>query len=282
MSLEVKRFSDMQQFYPLVEAFLMRAEAQHNLLLGLGHVLMQTFNPEPPLYLAYVEDQGEIVGCAMMTLPYNLLLSEMDTSAISKIAEDVHTIYPNLNKVNAIKQVSRPFAEYCTTISGRAFELDLAERIYQLEQVNMPKGVSGSIRLGAIEDRDLLIEWLLAFNREALEEMPLDQAKKWVDRAIEGKVREVYLWIDQGYPVSMAALTGRTPHGRRVAAVYTPPAFRKRGYASACVGSVSQRVLDQGLKVVFLYTDLANPTSNHIYQVLGYQPVIDVDQYKFI
>ncbi|MCU0496487.1 MAG: GNAT family N-acetyltransferase [Anaerolineae bacterium] len=282
MALEVKRFSDIQQFYPLVEAFLMRDEAQHNLLLGIGYVLMQTANPEPPLYLACVEDRGQIVGCAMMTLPYNLLLSEMTTSAIFKIAEDVYTLYPQLDKVNAIKRISRAFAEHWQTISGRAFELDLAERIYQLESVNMPKGVAGTIRLGAIEDRDLLIEWLLAFNREALEEMPFDLAEKWVDRAIEGKVREVYLWVDQGHPVSMAALTGRTPHGRRVGAVYTPPPFRNRGYASACVGAVSQRALDQGLKFVFLYTDLANPTSNHIYQELGYQPVIDVDQYKFI
>ncbi|MHA2094843.1 MAG: GNAT family N-acetyltransferase, partial [Candidatus Hodarchaeales archaeon] len=28
-------------------------------------------------------------------------------------------------------------------------------------------------------------------------------------------------------------------------------------------------------------TDLANPTSNKIYQTIGYRPVIDMDLYRF-
>ena len=31
----------------------------------------------------------------------------------------------------------------------------------------------------------------------------------------------------------------------------------------------------------FLFTDLANPTSNHIYQAIGYEPVTDIDVYVF-
>ena len=78
-------------------------------------------------------------------------------------------------------------------------------------------------------------------------------------------------------------LKGRpeTPRGVRVNMVYTPPELRRRGYASACVAALSQRMLDSGKKFCFLYTDLSNPTSNKIYQEIGYRPVFDVDEYKF-
>jgi predicted GNAT family acetyltransferase len=79
----------------------------------------------------------------------------------------------------------------------------------------------------------------------------------------------------------MAGASGPTRHGIRVGAVYTPPAMRRRGYASALVAALSQEQLDAGKKFCFLYTDLANPTSNKIYQDIGYEPVCDVDEYNF-
>ena len=53
------------------------------------------------------------------------------------------------------------------------------------------------------------------------------------------------------------------------------PEFRGRGYASNCVAALTQKMLDQGRKFCFLYTDLSNPTSNKIYQQIGYRPVCD-------
>ena len=38
---------------------------------------------------------------------------------------------------------------------------------------------------------------------------------------------------------------------------------------------------DEGRALVTEFTDLANPTSNHIYQMIGYEPVRDVDVYRF-
>jgi predicted GNAT family acetyltransferase len=68
----------------------------------------------------------------------------------------------------------------------------------------------------------------------------------------------------------------------RIGPVYTPPALRKRGYASALTAALSQELLDSGRKFCFLFTDLANPTSNRIYQQIGYQAVCDVDEYRFV
>jgi hypothetical protein len=72
------------------------------------------------------------------------------------------------------------------------------------------------------------------------------------------------------------------PNGIRIGPVYTPPELRRRGYASAVTAATSQAELDKGRRFIFLFTDLANPTANKIYQAIGYEPVIDVDQLTFV
>jgi hypothetical protein len=88
------------------------------------------------------------------------------------------------------------------------------------------------------------------------------------------------LWED-GEPVSLAAAGGPTPNGIRIGPVYTPPELRGRGYASALVAELTRVQLEGGRRFCFLFTDLANPTSNRIYQRVGYEPVTDVDQWSF-
>ncbi len=89
------------------------------------------------------------------------------------------------------------------------------------------------------------------------------------------------LWEDDGRPVSLAGYGSPTPHSMRIGPVYTPAAFRGRGYASAATAAVSQHLLDGGRRFCTLFTDLANPTSNKIYRQIGFEPVCDVDQYRF-
>ncbi len=88
----------------------------------------------------------------------------------------------------------------------------------------------------------------------------------------------VYVWCDDEIR-SMAAGMAPTPSGVRVGFVYTPREQRGRGYASACTAATSQRLLDEGRRFCFLYTDLANPTSNAVYRRIGYEPVCDVVDY---
>ena len=62
----------------------------------------------------------------------------------------------------------------------------------------------------------------------------------------------------------------------RILIVYTPPEHRGRGYGGAATTVVTRQALDAGrIGDVVLFTDLANPTSNALYQRLGYRPVED-------
>ena len=122
--------------------------------------------------------------------------------------------------------------------------------------------------------------WLGAFLEEALDPADPDEVERLTDRWLEGHGRTLYLWQD-GETVSLCGVGGETPHGVRIGPVYTSLAARRRGYASSLVAEASQLQLDAGRRFCFLFTDLANPTSNHVYQTIGYEPVRDVDEYRF-
>jgi uncharacterized protein len=87
------------------------------------------------------------------------------------------------------------------------------------------------------------------------------------------------LWEDEE-AVSLAGWGGRTPNGIRIGPVYTPPELRRRGYASALTAELTAMLL-RDRSFCFLFTDLANPTSNSIYQRIGYEPVTDIDEWIF-
>src|SRR5262245_45884779 len=86
---------------------------------------------------------------------------------------------------------------------------------------------------------------------------------------------DLTVWERDAEVVSMAAVVRRTYCSSSISLVYTPPELRGRGYASVTVAALSQRELDAGRAWCSLFTDLANPTSNHIYTEIGYEPACD-------
>ena len=128
-----------------------------------------------------------------------------------------------------------------------------------------------------MRELELLTDWNIKFTRDVEQPLTGDE-RGMVQRAIEGG--RLFVWKDP-QPVSMAAWAGPTPRGVRVNMVYTPPELRRRGYASAAVSALTKRLLDSGRKFVFLFTDLSNPTSNKIYQQMGYEAVCDINEVDF-
>jgi predicted GNAT family acetyltransferase len=155
----------------------------------------------------------------------------------------------------------------------------MAQRIYRLSRVINQVRAAGRLLEPNESDDALMRRWRAAFSVDA-EGMDPEEAEK--DAALPlPQSRRLVLWAVEGVAVSMAGFAGPTPNGIRVAWVYTPPENRGKGFAGACVAALSQKLLDQGRKFCFLYTDLANPTSNHIYQTIGYEPVTDATVYTF-
>mgnify|MGYP001311860438 CR=1 FL=1 len=282
--MQLIRFDDPAAFAERVTGFLEAREAEHNLILGLTTMVLTTDEYKLPPYLACVEHEGAVIAVAFRTPPHNLILSEMeaDVEVIDLIAQGVHKLYSGaLPGISGPKRIARAFARKWAALTQQGVQLHMAQRIYRLDEVIFPTDVPGELRRATSAERALLIDWIGAFHQEAIGNVEQAYTERSVDNFLTSQNRGLYLWVDGGHPVSMAGTTGPTPHGIRIGAVYTPPEYRKRGYASACVAAVSQVMLDGGRQFCFLYTDLGNPTSNHIYQDIGYRPVSDVDEYHF-
>lgn len=282
--MNLTRFTSPPDFSARAEGFLVAHEAENNLMLGLANSL--AFNPalygsQP--YFAVVEAEGQILAAALMTPPHRVTLSfNAPRAAVDAIVRDVHDFRPDTPGVTGPVPASLEFAESWQALTGQGFQKRMSERIYRLDQVTPPAGVTGRMRRIVESDRGLLLQWIEAFQMEIWHEADPATVERSVNNmlTLPPEYRGTFLWEDPG-PVSLTSYGGPTPNSMRIGPVYTPPDFRGRGYASACVAAVSQHLLEGGRQFCTLFTDLANPTSNKIYMQIGYQPVCDVEEYKF-
>lgn len=274
----------IDSFLAVAEADLARDEVTNGLILGVALRLKHDpahFGHQP--YLATVSDDEALTAAAVMTPPHGVVVYAADQAepapALRYIAANlVNTGWP-LPTANGAAYISHTFVEEWKVLTGGAAELLRAMRIYVLRTVTPPAQVAGALHQATLADIDAVYDWYLAFHNEAV---PTDAPprRESVERSInEGSI---YLWKIDEQPVSLAAKGRRTPHGVSVGPVYTPPNQRGRGYASACVAALSQLILDEGKAFCTLFADLANPTSNSIYQKIGYRPVCDFAQYTLL
>jgi GNAT superfamily N-acetyltransferase len=156
---------------------------------------------------------------------------------------------------------------------GRAVR-EIPQRLYRLDELATPTGVPGEARLASARDEAQLRRWYVEFMVEVGDVVP-DYEGAAAHNVASGLAEGgFYVWVDGGQVVSMAARRPVVAGSARVGPVYTPPALRGRGYASAATAAVSRTILDEGA-VPVLFADLANPTSNKIYQAIGYRAVED-------
>ena len=281
--MDVERLKDADGFLARAGEFLLAREAVHNLPLGLCSGLRKRplmFGEEP--YFAVALDGGRVVAATMRTPPHNLILTEVDDpGALEPLAEDAHSAFGSLPGVGGPREPVGRFAEIWQARTGAQAEISMRLRIYEAEETRPPEGVPGRMRPYEERDRELVIAWMDAFVDEAMTEPPPDTSEEWLERRVDNRDSGILIWEVDGEAVSMGGYGGTTPNGNRIGPIYTPPELRRRGYASALTAELTQMILDRGRRFCFLFTDLANPTSNSIYQQIGYRPVADADQWKF-
>lgn len=278
------QYANADAFLQQAQSTLMQSESTNNLMLGVGLRLRDY--PErikaAPLLFTLESAPRQIVLAAMMTPPHNLILhcaGACDPAALNLLADHLIANQWAIPGVVGALPGSELFAACWAQRTGCRVRLRMRERTFELRRVIPPQAAPGFLRLAEESDLPLLAAWTQAFNCEALgEEMSLAEARDVVAFYIEQ--RHLFVWDAQG-PVSMAGIGRPTPNGITVNLVYTPPRQRGRGYASNCVAALSQRMLDEGRKFCTLFTNLANPTSNDIYQQIGYRPLADFNEYRF-
>jgi RimJ/RimL family protein N-acetyltransferase len=214
------------------------------------------------------------VGAVCLHTPeFPVNLSFMSPPAAAELARDLAAAGRRLTGVHAGQEAAEAFAAAWRDRTGDIVAGHRLMRLFRLDELIRPEpGPEGAARLAARRDRDLLTEWFDAFVRDVGDPPGPDPGAAVDQRLGYGGLT---LWEVGGTPVSMAGLTRSVAGMVRVGSVYTPPALRGRGYAGAVTAAVSRAARDAGVREVVLFTDLANPTSNALYQRLGYRPVED-------
>jgi hypothetical protein len=281
MDVHLKRYESATDFLGDVGEVLYVRATVNNLMLGICERLVQ--NPAAyvdPFFAAAFDVQGNFLLAAVMTPPHNIILAEgADFQlGLAALVEHLHANQIELPGVIGPVPLAEAFYGRWKMVAGLAGEVDMYQRVYELRQVHLPKMPSGHFRIARKEDIPLIARWMQAFEAEALaEDRPLnpERAARFVQSG------NAFVWEDGGQPVAMAMKARPLKSSATVNAVYTPPENRRQGYASALVARLSQHLLDLGYEFVNLFTDLDNPTSNAIYQKIGYHPVTDFRSYRF-
>jgi len=265
----ITRYSDLATFRARVEPLLLTREAENNLILGI----LAAVKPDAGLLLVDVDG----AGVALRTPPHNLIVTELPPPLLDALVAQLSADGEALPGVFGPSVAAAHFARAWSRAHGLPSRLHHAMRIFENRRlVRPPPPVDGGALRDARED-DLarVLAWMERFDHDVGNATPTARA------LTEQRLRDgaFVLWHTERV-VSMAAVARRTPLGAAVAYVYTPPELRGRGYASACVAELTQRLHDDG-RAAFLFTDLANPTSNKIYQAIGYAPVSDAEEWRF-
>jgi predicted GNAT family acetyltransferase len=279
--LKATVYSDIYQFHADTYEILLSDEVKNliilgNLLIGTDGTDRTGWRNVDNWFMATVKNDADVILTALMTPPHNLTLYETNNVPndealrvlVERIAGD--TAVPGVMSESGL---ALRFAKIYNGATKNDFKVTENQRIYALTEVNEAY-LRGSYVFRPADDRDMsfLPYWCNGFHNDCYQEKDNLQTSFGIaEHYLSGK--RLYILEDNGVAVSMAGNHRNMRNAGGVGPVYTPPYFRNRGYASACVARLSKQILESGKKYCVLYTNLANPVSNSIYQKIGYNAV---------
>ncbi|MEV8595164.1 GNAT family N-acetyltransferase [Streptomyces sp. NPDC052012] len=274
---------DLDDFLARAGAFLRSEPALHTVPLTVTEQLRTrgagVYGDDEPEFGVCGRD-GETRAAFFRTPPHRLNLTPLTAADAGTLAGRLAELGQRLPGVQGDRDTAAVFADAWHRRTGAAVRLHQRQRLYRLGTLTVPQPVPpGRARVAGEADRALLCAWFREFAEAVGDEVHQDPGA-WADaQTARGGAT---LWkTPDGTPVSMAALSPEVAGQVRVVRVYTPAALRGRGYAGAATAEASRLAREAGAREVLLFTDLANPTSNALYQRIGYRPVGDFAVYDF-
>jgi RimJ/RimL family protein N-acetyltransferase len=227
--------------------------------------------PDGVLLALGLDDNDEVAWLGIRPPPHFLLTSDLDPGAVGELVDWWLGFDPELPGVDGPPESAGPISVAWAERTGGTARLKLSEAMHELERVtDPPHGTApGHLRVATEADRELLIDWMLAFAEEAgLPAGDRERTARGVDLRL---ARDGLLIWEDDEPVSFLGISPEVAGVVRIGPVYTPPSLRGHGYASSAVAETSRRVLADGAERLMLFTDLTNPTSNKIYADVGFR-----------
>lgn len=274
--MKLIEFSDATTFLERAKDFLLQSEAENNLLLSSAWTLARnSIARQPHLSFFVIESEHKVVGAALNSTERRLLLSVASPEVGRFLGEQL----TQKNRSTKLRGVLGP------SLSASAFTSAIAHCPRELTRMQVMRlqtpvdyaPTNGLLRVAKEKDKKLLFKW----SRQFVAECGLDETQAETEEVIRRYLenRQLFIWEDSR-PVAMAGYGGITPNGVRVNMVYTDPTCRGRGYAGSIVHILSRRLLSDGHRFCFLFTDTANPVSGRVYERLGYRSICDFIEYR--
>lgn len=274
---------DLDAFRSRAEAFLHSLPVLHTVLLTMTHALRTrgsvATGSDAPLFGTLSRD-GEVRAALVHTPQHGLVVTPLSTPEAAALAHRITDEGTRPKGVSGSRTSVEAFTEAWRRCTGSVLAQQRHERLYRLDTLTAPDPApAGRARVATQSDRALLVRWAQEYAAAIGEPADRDFGAWAQARLAYGGVT---LWEDaEGQPVAMAGSSPSLAGQVRIAPVYTPPHLRGRGYAGAVTTAVTQAALTNGANHVLLFTDLANPISNALYQRLGYRSVADFASCSF-
>ncbi|MGG0290477.1 GNAT family N-acetyltransferase [Bacillus pacificus] len=268
--IQLHVYEEIVNFKDEVTPFLEKNEQENNLILGVLQMVQQ------PIFMGIAKQGEEIAVVFLQTEEKKQIIvatSEMAEEDIVELAKKLAEVYPNVPGLIGNKKIVQRLAEEIAVLENKKTTVAMEQGIYELKQVKKKWNGDEVFREVNSDEITLIEKWIYQFCEDVNLPTTKEEAKQTAHTLITNH-RLFGLEVD-GKLVSVAAKTRPTKNNITVNFVYTPKEARKKGYASNCVAALSQRMLDEGYKTTTLYTDLANPTSNKIYQEIGYEQIAE-------
>ncbi|MBY0064292.1 GNAT family N-acetyltransferase [Priestia aryabhattai] len=269
--IQLHRYREVQEFKNQVEPLLSKNEVLHNLALGILHSLNESSKPN---FMGAILKDSRATLVLLQTHPKQIILSQIQKLTECELSEAAELLQEiDVPGLVGERQTALYLSQKLATLKNQEASLKMDQRIYRLDKVKKAVDADGVLVKARLEHLPLVTEWIWEFMGIVGEPVSKEQAVKTGEAFIEAE--RLFLWEVNGKYVSIANATRPTTHNITINFVYTPREERKKGYASSCVSTLSQLMLDSVFQTTSLYTDTTNPTSNKIYMEIGYEHVAD-------
>jgi predicted GNAT family acetyltransferase len=161
-------------------------------------------------------------------------------------------------------------------------QMDENEGLYSLVLQDMHEPLA--LRTGQVQGRpiapqdlDLLTTWRAAYALEALGAVASPDLYAHCRDQIERALQAQTIWVleDAGQPVACGGVNNALAEAVQIGGVWTPPAFRGRGYGRAVVAASLRHARAAGVARAILFTGEANLPAQKAYLALGFRRVGD-------
>jgi GNAT superfamily N-acetyltransferase len=231
--------------------------------------------PSDGVWAVVTDASDAVVGVAMHT-PLRVWMTDLPAGTAVAAARALHAAGRAPVTVGGPRRPVAEFATQWTELTGGHATLWREGGVFRCDEVIPAPPVPGRLLGAGPADAELVRAWGRAFAVDAGH--PLELAESSGERLLRRP--GLYLWHDDG-PACLVAHTAPAAGVASVGPVYTPPERRRRGYAAAATAAVTTLLHDSGWQAM-LFTDLANPTSNGVYERIGYVRVGDAMELRLV